>query len=222
MDDSRSSLSRSRPATVARSLTPSLDRSRRPCFMLATSSPRSVNNTSSWIWCRMHLYEMFIILNPNHENLLHNEINRQARIEELEGELFENGAQLRRCEASLTFWKHTFLAFFIFLKTVKILYYCAIKSELKVGIKELKTDKDVEDFLKAKYGVATGYQLWYTRNDWRCMLVYCGRNVKAGSPNITTRRLNSGEGCSKDGEGTSRDAEKSPQSPQWTKAKDYA
>ncbi|GJX50934.1 hypothetical protein Tco_0277779 [Tanacetum coccineum] len=44
---------------------------------------------------RMHLYEMYIILNPNHRNLLHNEINRQARIEELEGELFENGAQLR-------------------------------------------------------------------------------------------------------------------------------
>ncbi|GJV50011.1 hypothetical protein Tco_1440223 [Tanacetum coccineum] len=47
------------------------------------------------------------------KNLLHNEINRQARIEELEGELFENGAQLRRCEASLTFWKSTFLAFVI-------------------------------------------------------------------------------------------------------------
>ncbi|GJY55570.1 DNA-(apurinic or apyrimidinic site) lyase 2 [Tanacetum coccineum] len=46
-------------------------------------------------------------------NLLHNEINCQARIEELEGELFENGAQLRRCEASLTFWKSTFLAFVI-------------------------------------------------------------------------------------------------------------
>ncbi|GJR49722.1 DNA-(apurinic or apyrimidinic site) lyase 2 [Tanacetum coccineum] len=64
-------------------------------------------------WYRMHLYEMYIILNPNHRNLLHNEINRQARIEELEGELFENGAQLRRCEASLTFWKSTFLAFVI-------------------------------------------------------------------------------------------------------------
>ncbi|GJV73926.1 zinc finger C2H2-type/integrase DNA-binding domain-containing protein [Tanacetum coccineum] len=57
-------------------------------------------------WYMMHLYEMYIILNPNHRNLLHNEINRQARIEELEGELFENGAQLRRCEASLTFLNH--------------------------------------------------------------------------------------------------------------------
>ncbi|GKC68807.1 hypothetical protein Tco_1101405, partial [Tanacetum coccineum] len=32
----------------------------------------------------------------------------------------------------------------------------------------------------ANYGVANGYQLWYMRNDWRCMLVYCGRNVEAG------------------------------------------
>ncbi|GKC92068.1 hypothetical protein Tco_1157510 [Tanacetum coccineum] len=47
-----SSLSRPRPDAVARSLTPSLDRSRRRRFMPATSSPRSVNNTSSWIWCR--------------------------------------------------------------------------------------------------------------------------------------------------------------------------
>ncbi|GJU51850.1 pentatricopeptide repeat-containing protein [Tanacetum coccineum] len=109
----------------------------------------------------------------------------------------------------------------------------------------------------ANYGVANGYQLWYIRNDWRCMLVYCGKNVEAGSTpkksvtgkkaklkkkqgtpfkkgkpvkkaihvkksvyfshNITKRSLNSGEGCSKHGEGTSRDAEKSPQSPKWTK-----
>ncbi|GJU51849.1 hypothetical protein Tco_1221404 [Tanacetum coccineum] len=62
---------------------------------------------------KMHLYEMYIILNPNHRNLLHNEINRQTRIEELESELFENSAQLRRCEASLSFWKSTFLAFVI-------------------------------------------------------------------------------------------------------------
>nr|GEV64498.1 putative reverse transcriptase domain-containing protein [Tanacetum cinerariifolium] len=48
----RSSLSWLRPDAVAKSLTPSLDRSRRHRFMPATSSPRSVNNTSSWIWCR--------------------------------------------------------------------------------------------------------------------------------------------------------------------------
>ncbi|GKC82915.1 hypothetical protein Tco_1138632 [Tanacetum coccineum] len=51
-------------------------------------------------WYMMHLYEMYIILNHNHRNLLHNEVNRQARIEELESKLFKNGAQLRRCEAS--------------------------------------------------------------------------------------------------------------------------
>ncbi|GJR69164.1 hypothetical protein Tco_0015229 [Tanacetum coccineum] len=32
----------------------------------------------------------------------------------------------------------------------------------------------------ANYDVANGYQLWYMRNDWRCMLMYYGRNVKAG------------------------------------------
>ncbi|GJV33399.1 putative reverse transcriptase domain-containing protein [Tanacetum coccineum] len=47
--------------------------------------------------------------------LLNNEVNRQAGIEELKSELFENGDQLRRCEASLTFWKSTFLAFVLFI-----------------------------------------------------------------------------------------------------------
>nr|GEV16122.1 hypothetical protein [Tanacetum cinerariifolium] len=32
----------------------------------------------------------------------------------------------------------------------------------------------------ANYGVVNGYQLWYMRNDWRCMLVYCGRNIEVG------------------------------------------
>nr|GEZ17480.1 hypothetical protein [Tanacetum cinerariifolium] len=44
----RSSLSWPRLDTIARSLTLSLDRSRRRCFIPATPSPRSVNNTSSW------------------------------------------------------------------------------------------------------------------------------------------------------------------------------
>ncbi|GJU87888.1 hypothetical protein Tco_1295434 [Tanacetum coccineum] len=30
------------------------------------------------------------------------------------------------------------------------------------------------------YGVAHGYQLWYMKNDWRSVLVYCGRNVAEG------------------------------------------
>ncbi|GKA76126.1 hypothetical protein Tco_0782504 [Tanacetum coccineum] len=37
------------------------------------------------------------------------------------------------------------------LGTIKRLYYCSNKSELDVGIKELKTDKDVEDFLRIGY-----------------------------------------------------------------------
>nr|GEU46919.1 ribonuclease H-like domain-containing protein [Tanacetum cinerariifolium] len=53
MDDSRSSLSRLRPNTVTKSLTPSLDGSRRRRFMPATPSPPSVSNTSSRIWCRL-------------------------------------------------------------------------------------------------------------------------------------------------------------------------
>ncbi|GJT95496.1 F-box domain containing protein [Tanacetum coccineum] len=32
----------------------------------------------------------------------------------------------------------------------------------------------------ANYGVAHGYQLWYMKNDWREVLVYCGRNVEEG------------------------------------------
>ncbi|GJU91562.1 hypothetical protein Tco_1303985 [Tanacetum coccineum] len=30
------------------------------------------------------------------------------------------------------------------------------------------------------YGVAYSYQLWYMKNDWRSVLVYCGRNVAEG------------------------------------------
>ncbi|GJU56414.1 zinc finger, PMZ-type containing protein [Tanacetum coccineum] len=32
----------------------------------------------------------------------------------------------------------------------------------------------------ANYGVAHGYQLWYMKNDWRQVLVYCGRNIDEG------------------------------------------
>ena len=30
------------------------------------------------------------------------------------------------------------------------------------------------------YGVAHGYQLWFMKNDWREILVFCGRNVAEG------------------------------------------
>ncbi|GKD46895.1 hypothetical protein Tco_1271540 [Tanacetum coccineum] len=32
----------------------------------------------------------------------------------------------------------------------------------------------------ANYGVVHGYQLWYMKNDWRQVLVYCGRNIVEG------------------------------------------
>ncbi|GJR53145.1 hypothetical protein Tco_1403666 [Tanacetum coccineum] len=32
----------------------------------------------------------------------------------------------------------------------------------------------------ANYGVAGGYQLWFQKNDWRQLLVYCGRDVSTG------------------------------------------
>ena len=32
----------------------------------------------------------------------------------------------------------------------------------------------------ANYGVANGYQLWFERNDWKSLLVYCGRDMQAG------------------------------------------
>ncbi|GJS02693.1 hypothetical protein Tco_0319201 [Tanacetum coccineum] len=60
----RSSLSWPHPDAVTRSLTPSLDGSRGRHFMPATPSSRSVNNTSSWIWCR------FVILSVSSPNEL--------------------------------------------------------------------------------------------------------------------------------------------------------
>ncbi|PWA66859.1 hypothetical protein CTI12_AA112880 [Artemisia annua] len=63
----------------------------------------------------------------------------------------------------------------------------------------------------ANYGVANGYQLWFMRNDWKQLLVYCGRDVQsgrcAGAPTIKKRKQDrnkkNGEGSSKDGEGFS-------------------
>ncbi|PWA51416.1 Chloramphenicol acetyltransferase-like domain-containing protein [Artemisia annua] len=51
----------------------------------------------------------------------------------------------------------------------------------------------------ANYGVHNGYQLWFERNDWKQLLVYCGRDVEAD-----------GEGTSKDGEGSSKSSAKVP------------
>ncbi|GKA37644.1 hypothetical protein Tco_0724209 [Tanacetum coccineum] len=66
----------------------------------------------------------------------------------------------------------------------------------------------------ANYGVASGYQLWYEKNDWRQLLVFCGRDVTTGT--------------SRDGEGSSRQCEtplasgkvkEKTVSPKWTKSK---
>ncbi|GJR63158.1 hypothetical protein Tco_1505320 [Tanacetum coccineum] len=41
-------------------------------------------------------------------------------------------------------------------------------------------DHEEMKIMLANYGVANGYQLWYKRNDYKSLLVLCGRNVKKG------------------------------------------
>ncbi|GKA89111.1 calcium/proton exchanger [Tanacetum coccineum] len=52
------------------------------------------------------------------------------------------------------------------------------KMELILGMR-FETPQQLKMAL-ANYGVAHGYQLWYMKNDWRQVLVYCGRNVVEG------------------------------------------
>ncbi|GKB68322.1 splicing factor [Tanacetum coccineum] len=64
----------------------------------------------------------------------------------------------------------------------------------------------------ANYGVANGYPLWFYRNDWKKLLVYCGRDVKSGGLREHYGRLweyrqaildsNQGSTCRLDGEET--------------------
>ncbi|PWA64249.1 hypothetical protein CTI12_AA346450 [Artemisia annua] len=64
----------------------------------------------------------------------------------------------------------------------------------------------------ANYGVHNGYQLWFMRNYWKQLLVYCGRDVLEGrcagaatlKKRSEIRKKKDGEGCSKDGEGGSK------------------
>ncbi|GJT32521.1 hypothetical protein Tco_0922940 [Tanacetum coccineum] len=67
---------------------------------------------------------------------------------------------------------------------------------------------------KVQRGDADGYQLWYEKNDWRQLLVFCSRDVTTGT--------------SRDGEGSSRQCEtplasgkvkEKTVSPKWTKSK---
>ncbi|GJR93986.1 zinc finger, PMZ-type containing protein [Tanacetum coccineum] len=64
------------------------------------------------------------------------------------------------------------------------------KGHVEFGVNE-KTpqvdpdDNQIDPVYKLKvalenYGVAHGYQLWYMKNDWRQVLVYCGRNIDEG------------------------------------------
>lgn len=41
-------------------------------------------------------------------------------------------------------------------------------------------DPDQLKLALCNYAVAHGYQLWYMRNDWKAVLVFCGRNVSEG------------------------------------------
>ena len=67
----------------------------------------------------------------------------------------------------------------------------------------------------ANYGVHNGYQLWFERNDWKQLLVNCGRDVEAGrcagaatlKKRSQQKKLKDGEGCSKDGQSCSKDGE---------------
>ncbi|GJU15699.1 zinc finger C2H2-type/integrase DNA-binding domain-containing protein [Tanacetum coccineum] len=88
-------------------------------------------------WYKMNLYELFILLNPNQRNLLHNEVSCQERIDQLEVESVENAPHMRRCEASLNFWKFTFLAFAMFVLTT---VGKAIKDSIHL---DLDTSKDL-------------------------------------------------------------------------------
>nr|GEX30003.1 hypothetical protein [Tanacetum cinerariifolium] len=81
----------------------------------------------------------------------------------------------------------------------------------------------------ANYGVAGRYQLWFQKNDWRELLVYCGRDVSTGrcawyhSKKVKAKKQlftelhdDANKGTSKDGEGSSRNSDVSPK---WTKSK---
>nr|GEX08147.1 hypothetical protein [Tanacetum cinerariifolium] len=49
------------------------------------------------------------------------------------------------------------------------------KKELVLGMR-FDHPEQLKIYL-ANYGVANGYQLWYPKNDWKSILVFCGRNV---------------------------------------------
>nr|GEU43406.1 integrase, catalytic region, zinc finger, CCHC-type, peptidase aspartic, catalytic [Tanacetum cinerariifolium] len=90
--DPRSSLSRPRLGDVSKFQTPSLNRSGRRRFMLATPSPCSVNNTSSRIWCRedssktSQVQMAFALNKPLY--LLHMDLCGSMRVESINGKRY--------------------------------------------------------------------------------------------------------------------------------------
>ncbi|GJY29826.1 zinc finger, CCHC-type containing protein [Tanacetum coccineum] len=92
----RSSLSRPRPDAITKSLTSSLDGSRRHCFMPATSSPHSVNNTSSWNWCsaRISTIRLMIAMASIHNLVIHQmDVKTTFLYGELEEDVYMNQPQ---------------------------------------------------------------------------------------------------------------------------------
>ncbi|GKC96567.1 calcium/proton exchanger [Tanacetum coccineum] len=69
--------------------------------------------------------------------------------------------------------------------------------------------KDHEDMkmMLANYGVVNGYQLWYKRNDYKSLLVLCGRNVKEGRCASRVGRKGIQENVSKASKGKEKVAE---------------
>ncbi|PWA41822.1 hypothetical protein CTI12_AA426570 [Artemisia annua] len=107
------------------------------------------------------------------------------------------------------------------------LYYCVPGCDLTDGIREIKSNQQLGDFVAvdlehggkidvylehhgydiqdwlmtimlANYAVANGYQLWYKRNDYKSLLALCGRNISDGRcASKFDRRKSVADGCNK-------------------------
>ncbi|GKD76895.1 hypothetical protein Tco_1339516 [Tanacetum coccineum] len=69
--------------------------------------------------------------------------------------------------------------------------------------------KDHEEMkmMLVNYGVANGYQLWYKMNDYKSLLVLCGRNVKEGRCASKVGRKGKGKEKVAEGKGKEKVAE---------------
>ncbi|GKA26340.1 hypothetical protein Tco_0712449, partial [Tanacetum coccineum] len=72
------------------------------------------------------------------------------------------------------------------LCSARILFKGNVEYELNEETPQVDPDDNqIDPVYKLKmelenYGVAHGFQLWYMKNDWRQVLVYCGRNIVEG------------------------------------------